>query len=129
VPKAHVPIGLKAIKFGKHTYAEKPLGTDRADGKKLLAAAKAKKLRVGCAPDTFLGGAHQTCRKLIDEGAIGQPLTGTAFFMCPGHERWHPSPAFHYLRGGGPVLDMAPYYVTDLVNLLGPVARVAGINR
>ena len=88
-----------------------------------------KGLRVGCAPDTFLGGAHQTCRKLIDDGAIGQPLAGTAFFMCPGHERWHPSPAFYYLRGGGPVLDMAPYYVTDLVNLLGPVARVAGDHR
>ena len=100
---------------------------DTAEARPLLDAAKAKGLRVGCAPDTFLGGAHQTCRKLIDEGAIGQPLAGTAFFMCPGHERWHPSPAFYYLRGGGPMLDMAPYYVTDLVNLLGPVARVAGI--
>ena len=127
VPLAHVAVGLQAIAAGKHVHSEKPLAIDTAEARPLLDAAKAKGLRVGCAPDTFLGGAHQTCRKLIDDGAIGQPLAGTAFFMCPGHERWHPSPAFYYLRGGGPVLDMAPYYVTDLVNLLGPVARVAGI--
>jgi predicted dehydrogenase len=127
VPHAHVEVGLKAIAAGKHVHSEKPLAIDTAEARPLLEAAKAKGLRVGCAPDTFLGGAHQTCRKLIDEGAIGQPLAGTAFFMCPGHERWHPSPGFYYLRGGGPVLDMAPYYVTDLVNLLGPVARVAAI--
>ena len=127
VPLAHVEVGLKAIAAGKHVHSEKPLAIDTAEARPLLDAAKAKGVRVGCAPDTFLGGAHQTCRKLIHDGAIGQPLAGTAFFMCPGHERWHPSPAFYYLRGGGPVLDMAPYYVTDLVNLLGPVARVAGI--
>lgn len=127
VPLAHVEVGLRAIAAGKHVHSEKPLAIDTAEARPLLDAARAKGLRVGCAPDTFLGGAHQTCRKLIDEGAIGQPLAGTAFFMCPGHERWHPSPAFFYRRGGGPVLDMAPYYVTDLVNLLGPVARVAAI--
>jgi predicted dehydrogenase len=127
VPLAHVEVDLKAIAAGKHVHSEKPLAIDTAEAKPLLDAAKAKGLRVGCAPDTFLGGAHQTCRKLIDDGAIGQPLAGTAFFMCPGHERWHPSPAFYYLRGGGPVLDMAPYYVTDLVNLLGPVAQVSAI--
>ena len=93
-----------------------------------LQAAKVKGLRVGCAPDTFLGGAQQTCRKLIDEGAIGQVIAGTAFFMCPGHEEWHPNPAFYYLAGGGPVLDMAPYYITSLVNLLGPVKRVSAIS-
>jgi predicted dehydrogenase len=127
VPLAHVEVGLRAIAAGKHVHSEKPLAIDTAEARPLLDAAKAKGLRVGCAPDTFLGGAHQTCRRLIDDGAIGQPLAGTAFFMCPGHERWHPSPGFFYLRGGGPVLDMAPYYVTDLVNLLGPVARVAAI--
>ena len=84
-------------------------------------------MRVGCAPDTFLGGAHQTARKLIDEGLIGMPIGGTAFFMCPGHERWHPNPGFYYLGGGGPMLDMGPYYITDLVNLLGPVASVSGV--
>ena len=74
-------------------------------------------MRVGSAPDTFLGGAHQTARQCIDEGLIGRPIGGTAFFMCPGHERWHPNPGFYYLGGGGPMLDMGPYYVTDLVNL------------
>ncbi|MCB1501126.1 MAG: Gfo/Idh/MocA family oxidoreductase [Bauldia sp.] len=127
VPLVHVAVGLQAIAAGKHVHSEKPLGIDTAEARTLLAAAEAKGVRVGSAPDTFLGGAHQTCRRLIDEGAIGQPLAGTAFFMCPGHERWHPNPGFYYLRGGGPVLDMAPYYVTDLVNLLGPVARVAAI--
>jgi predicted dehydrogenase len=127
IPKAHVEVGLKAVAAGKHVHSEKPLGIEVAEARKLIDAAQARGVRVGCAPDTFLGGAHQTCRKLIDEGAIGIPVGGTAFFMGPGHERWHPSPAFYYLRGGGPVLDMAPYYVTDLVNLLGPVRRVAGI--
>jgi predicted dehydrogenase len=127
VPKAHVDVGLRAIEAGKHVYSEKPLGIEFAQGKKLIAAAKAKGLRVGSAPDTFLGGAHQTSRKLIDSGLIGTPVGGTAYFMCPGHERWHPNPAFYYEVGGGPMLDMGPYYITDLVNLLGPVARVAGM--
>ena len=127
VPKAHVEVGLKAIAAGKHVHSEKPLGITVAEGKILIDEANAKGVRVGCAPDTFLGGAHQTCRKLIDEGAIGQPIAGTAFFGTPGHERWHQSPAFYYLPGGGPVLDMGPYYITDLVNLLGPVRRVAAI--
>ena len=127
VPLAHVEVGLRAIEAGKHVHSEKPLGITTDEAKKLLAAAKAKNLRVGSAPDTFLGGAHQTCRKLIDDGAIGQPIGGTAVFGTPGHERWHPNPGFYYLRGGGPMLDMGPYYITDLVNLLGPVKRVAGI--
>ena len=127
VPLAHVAVGLRAVAAGKHVHSEKPLGIDVAEARRLVDAAALKGVRIGSAPDTFLGGAHQTCRRLIDEGAIGQPLAGTAFFMCPGHERWHPNPGFYYLRGGGPVLDMAPYYVTDLVNLLGPVARVAAI--
>ena len=127
VPKAHVEVGLAAIAAGKHVHSEKPLGVSVAEAKRLVEAAAAKGVRLGAAPDTFLGGAHQTCRKLIDEGAIGAPLAGTAVFMCPGHVRWHPSPAFYYLPGGGPMLDMGPYYITALVNLLGPVKRVAGI--
>jgi len=127
VPLAHVEVGLQAIEAGKHVHSEKPLGVRAIEARKLLDAAAARGLRVGCAPDTFLGGAHQTCRKLIDEGAIGAPLAGTAFFMCPGHESWHPSPAFYYAPGGGPMLDMGPYYITDLVNLLGPVEQVAGM--
>ena len=91
-----------------------------------MTAAKRTGLRVGSARDTFLGGAHQTVRKLVDAGLLGTPVGGTAYFMCPGHERWHPNPAFYYDIGGGPMLDMGPYYITDLVNLLGPVASVAG---
>ena len=126
IPKAHVDVGLRAIEAGKHVYSEKPLGIVFAEGQKLVAAAKAKGLRVGSAPDTFLGGSHQTARRIVDDGALGQPVGGTAYFMCPGHERWHPNPAFYYEAGGGPMLDMGPYYITDLVNLLGPVAKVSG---
>lgn len=126
IPKAHVAVGLQALDAGKHAYSEKPLGINFAEGKKLAEAANAKGLRIGAAPDTFLGGGHQTARALIDQGVIGQAVGGTATFMCPGHERWHPNPAFYYEVGGGPMLDMGPYYITDLVNLLGPVAQVAG---
>lgn len=127
IPAAHVEVGLQAIEAGKHVHSEKPLGVESKHARKLLERAAARGLRVGCAPDTFLGGAHQTCRKLVDEGAIGRPVAGTAFFMCPGHESWHPNPAFYYAPGGGPMLDMGPYYITDLVNLLGPVEQVAGM--
>jgi predicted dehydrogenase len=128
IPRAHVEVGLAAIDAGKHVYGEKPLGITFAEGKRLLDAANAKGLRVGSAPDTFLGGAHQQARAVIDSGAIGQVVGGTAFFACPGHEYWHPDPAFYYDVGGGPVLDMGPYYITDLVNMLGPVARVQAMS-
>ena len=126
IPKAHVDVGLRAVDAGKHVYSEKPLGIVFAEGKTLVEAAKAKNLRVGSAPDTFLGGSHQTARRIMDEGQLGQAVGGSAYFMCPGHERWHPNPAFYYEAGGGPMLDMGPYYITDLVNLLGPVAKVFG---
>lgn len=126
VPKAHVAVAMQALEAGKHTYSEKPLGVDFAEGKKLAEAARTRKLRIGAAPDTFLGGSHQTARAIVDSGALGQPVGGTATFMCPGHERWHPNPDFYYEVGGGPMLDMGPYYITGLVNLLGPVSRVAG---
>ena len=126
IPKAHVEVGLMSIAAGKHVHSEKPLGVNVAEARRLVEAAAAKGLRLGCAPDTFLGGAHQTARACVDDGLIGRPIGGTAFFMCPGHERWHPNPGFYYLDGGGPMLDMGPYYVTDLVNLLGPVAGVSG---
>ena len=126
-PKSHVAVGLDVIAAGKHVYSEKPLGIELDDARRLMAAAETEGTRVGCAPDTFLGGGHQTCRRMVDEGRIGVPVGGTAYFMCPGHERWHPNPGFYYEVGGGPMLDMGPYYITALVNLLGPVTRVAGM--
>jgi predicted dehydrogenase len=125
-PQHHVGVGLSALRAGKHTYSEKPLGVSLEEAEKLMVAAAKTGLRVGCAPDTFLGGTHQTARKLIDEGAIGNPVAGTAFMMVPGHERWHPNPDFYYKTGGGPLMDMGPYYLTDLINLLGPVSSVCG---
>src|SRR3954453_12177216 len=126
IPQAHVPVGLAAIAAGKHVHSEKPLAVSTAEARSLLDAAQAAGLRVGWAPDTFLGGSHQTARGLIDAGKIGRPLSGTAFMMNHGHEHWHPDPGFYYAPGGGPMLDMGPYYLTNLVNLLGPVARVTG---
>jgi len=128
IPRAHVDVGLKVLASGKHVYSEKPLGVTYAEGRKLLDAANRAGLRIGSAPDTFLGGAHQQARAVVDSGALGQIIGGTAFFQCPGHESWHPDPAFYYDIGGGPVLDMGPYYITDLVNLLGPVARVSAMS-
>jgi predicted dehydrogenase len=125
-PQAHLEISLAAIAAGKHVYTEKPLAVNRADGAKILAAAQAKGVRVGCAPGTFLGGGLQTCRKFIDDGAIGRPVACAAFMMSHGHESWHPDPAYYYQPGAGPMFDMGPYYLTALTTLLGPVTRVAG---
>jgi predicted dehydrogenase len=126
VPKAHVPIALAALEAGKHTYAEKPLGIDRDEGRRVIELAGAKGLKVGCAPDTFMGAGVQTARKTIEDGVIGRPVAFTAFMMCPGHEHWHSSPEFYYEAGGGPMFDMGPYYLTALINILGPVRRITG---
>ena len=125
VPKAHAEINLAAVNAGKSIYCEKPFTIRPEDASAVLTAAKKSGTLVGGAPDTFLGGGAQTCRKLIDDGAIGEPVAATAFMVCHGHESWHPAPAFYYEVGGGPMLDMGPYYLTALVNLLGPIARVA----
>lgn len=126
-PQHHVPVGLQALAAGKHVYAEKPLAVSLADGLRLADAAKQSGLRVGSAPDTFLGGAHQTGRHAVDAGAIGTVVAGSAHMMVAGHERWHPNPDFYYQPGGGPMLDMGPYYLTCLINLLGPVRAVSGM--
>lgn len=127
IPKAHVPVGLQCIAAGKHVYAEKPLGVNTTEGRQLLDAAKNKGVRVGCAPDTFMGSGIQTARKAIDDGVIGRPHGFTAYMMGRGHESWHPSPEFYYEVGGGPMFDMGPYYLTALLNLFGPVKRVSGM--
>ncbi len=128
-PAAHAAVSLAVLAGGKHVYSEKPLAVERADGRAILAAAAARGLRVGGAPDTFLGGSLHTCRKLIDDGAIGQPVAATAFMLGHGPEDWHPNPGFYYKKGAGPLFDMGPYYLTALVHLLGPVERVAALAR
>lgn len=125
IPQAHAEVSLQALAAGKHVHLEKPLALNRSEGQAVIAKAKSLDLRLSSAPDTFLGAGIQTCRKLIDDGAIGKVVAGTAFMMCPGHESWHPNPGFYYAQGGGPVFDMAPYYLTALVTLLGPIAQVS----
>jgi predicted dehydrogenase len=124
IPGAHAEVALATLEAGKHTYGEKPLAINRAQGRQVVERASELGLLVGSAPDTFLGGGVQTARKLIDDGWIGRPIAASAHMACHGHESWHPDPAFYYQAGGGPLLDMGPYYLTALVNLLGPVERV-----
>jgi len=126
VPKAHASVNTAALHAGKHAYCEKPFALNSPDGAAVLALAKTKNLLVGSAPDTFFGSGIQTARKAVDDGAIGRPVAALAFMMCRGHESWHPSPQFYYEKGGGPMFDMGPYYITALINLLGPVRRVGG---
>jgi len=128
-PPAHGEIGLAALAAGKSVYNEKPLAITREDGGRMLDIAGEKGLLVGGAPDTFLGGGIQTCRKLIDDGWIGEPVAATAFMMGHGHESWHPDPEFYYKVGGGPMFDMGPYYLTAMVSLVGSVRRVTGSTR
>ena len=126
IPAAHAEIALAAIAAGKDVYGEKPLAASYADAEAVVRAAAAAGVRLGCAPDTVLGTGIQTARAFIDAGEVGRPLAATAVMATPGHERWHPNPDFYYQPGGGPLLDMGPYYVTALVQLLGPVAWVTG---
>jgi predicted dehydrogenase len=128
IPKAHAQVSLDIIAAGKHVYSEKPFATTLEDGQRILTAASEQGVLVGCAPETFLGGAHQMCRKLIDDGAIGEPLSA---FMCyaiypPGGA---PERDFMFQVGAGPMLDMGPYYFSALVNMLGPIKRVSGSTR
>ena len=124
VPAAHAEISQRAVEAGKHVYSEKPFVLNVEQGQALNAAATERGLRVGSAPDTFLGGSHQHARALVDSGAIGRVVSATACVMSRGMEHWHPNPGFFYQPGGGPVLDVGPYYVTNLLQLMGPVASV-----
>jgi predicted dehydrogenase len=128
IPRAHADVALAAIAAGKHVYNEKPLTVTREEGRRVLEAAQARGVLVGSAPDTFLGAGLQTCRTLIDDGVIGQPIGCTAFMLGHGHEGWHPDPEFYYQKGGGPMFDMGPYYLTALTFLMGPTRRVTGAN-
>jgi predicted dehydrogenase len=129
VPAAHGLVNQRALETGKHVYSEKPLAVTRAEGEGVVALAERLGLRLGCAPDTFLGGGLQTCIGLIEQGIIGEPVAAVAFMAGHGPESWHPDPAFFYRKGAGPMFDMGPYYLTTLVSMLGPVSRISGVAR
>jgi len=126
IPAAHSEVALRALAAGKHVYGEKPLALSTADAAPVLALAAERGLRVGSAPDTVLGTGIQTVRALLDDGSIGTAVGAAVAWSSPGHELWHPAPAFYYQPGGGPLFDMGPYYLTSLVTFFGPVVRVSG---
>lgn len=127
IPAAHVEVATRAVNAGKHVWSEKPFSLDRESGLGLLKTADAAGVRLGCAPDTFLGAGLQTARRLIERGDIGTPLTAMTTFQTPGPESWHPNPAFLFQYGAGPLFDMGPYYLTALIQTFGSVRRVAAI--
>lgn len=127
IPDAHFAVTKRILQVGKHAYSEKPFVLTLDEGVELRELAKSKGLAVGSAPDTFFGGAHQLARAVLDEGRIGTVTAGSAAVLNHGMEHWHPNPDFFFLPGAGPMLDLGPYYVTDLVHLLGPVKRVAAL--
>lgn len=129
IPAAHASVALAAVQAGKHVYGEKPLATTPAEGEKVLAEAERRGLRVGNAPDTFLGAGLQAAKRAVDTGVIGAPIAAATVMLSPGPESWHPSPEFLFQRGAGPLFDIGPYYLTSLVALLGPVVRVAASAR
>ena len=128
-PNSHYAVAKQALAAGKSVYNEKPLAIELTEGKELLKLAREVGVRVGGAPDTFLGGGIQTCRKLIDDGWIGDPIAVNAFMTNHGHESWHPNPEFYYKKGGGPMFDMGPYYLTALINLVGSIKQVKASTR
>ena len=127
VPLAHAEVSRAALEAGKHVFSEKPFVLSSEEGRALGALADERGLRLGSAPDTFLGAAQQRARAALDAGAVGRVTGGTAHVLGPGLEHWHPNPRFFYRRGAGPMLDIGPYYVTALVHLLGPIRRVVAL--
>jgi predicted dehydrogenase len=127
VPAAHYDVTAAILSAGKNAYSEKPLALSAAAAKKLVAEADRRGLKLGGAPDTFLGGAPQLARRLIDKGAIGPVVAGSAYVMSHGMEHWHPNPGFFFRPGAGPIFDIGPYYLTTLVSLLGPVKAVVAM--
>lgn len=127
VPAAHYEITRRVLEAGKHAYSEKPVVLSLDEGRALQDLAAQKGLRLGSAPDTFLGGAHQAARAAIDAGRVGRIVAGTCHVMSHGMEHWHPNPDFFFQPGGGPVLDLGPYYITNLIQLIGPVRSVAAL--
>ena len=125
IPSTHYKVSMDIISAGKHSYSEKPFVLSVEEGLALRKAAVERGLKVGSAPDTFLGGAHQQAREIIDSGKLGKIMSGTTHVMSRGMEHWHPNPDFFFQPGGGPILDLGPYYITDLVHLLGPVKRLS----
>lgn len=128
-PYEHYEVTKQALLHGKHVYSEKPLGVDMEEADELIALAEERNLRLGGAPDTFMGAGIQTARRLIDDGYIGDVIGASCAMVCRGHETWHPDPEFYYKRGGGPMLDMGPYYVTALVQLLGEAKGLTGLTK
>ena len=127
IPKAHYKVAKKALLHNKHVYSEKPLAINFKDGKELLNIANKKKLYIGNAPDTFLGGGNQKSKELLEKNTIGKINLGNAIFAFPGVQSYHPNPeSWFSKKEGGPVIDMGPYYLTALVNLLGPAKEVSG---
>ena len=127
IPKAHYEIAKKALLHNKHVYSEKPMAINLKHGKELLKLAKKKKLYIGNAPDTFLGGGNQKSKEILESNSIGKINLGNAIFAFPGIQSYHPSPEPWFAKKeGGPVIDMGPYYLTALVNLLGPAKEVSG---
>lgn len=124
IPAAHAPVARACLDAGKHVWTEKPFALNREEGAALYDRASERGLRVACAPDTVLGGGVQTARRLVERGVIGEVVSALTMFQVSGPESWHPSPEFLYARGGGPLFDMGPYYLSTLVHLLGPVTRV-----
>ncbi|MDW6025687.1 Gfo/Idh/MocA family oxidoreductase [Mesorhizobium sp. BAC0120] len=127
VPAVHYDVSRQVLDAGKHVYSEKPFVLSLREGLDLKKRAEKKNLRIGSAPDTFLGGAHQLAREIVDSGTVGKITSGSCYVMSRGMESWHPNPDFFFQPGAGPVLDIGPYYVTNLIQLIGPVKRVASL--